>query len=134
VERGRIRFVIASAEVREDALVAISEDGRSRQVRWSQLGGAIARELEGSPKVLLVDLVPGNTTPLRFLATSRLTFASGKEVGDARDGLRRLLAFARAMHPEIELEAATTDFLYKRTDLPTWSLDDLDRYDARYAR
>lgn len=130
----KLRFAIATAEVREDALVAISEDGRSRQLKWSQIGGAIARMLDDPNRTLLVDLVPPGTAPLRFLPSSQLTFASGKDIGDQREALRRLLAFARAMHPDLELEAATTDFLYKRTDLPTWSIDDLDRYDARYAR
>jgi hypothetical protein len=131
--RSALRFAIASADVREDVLVAVGEDGARRQISWNELGGALARELVAPHLTLLVDLVPAGTAPLRFVNTTTLTFSSGgKDRGDPRDGLRRLLAFARAMHPEIELEAATTDFLYKRSDLPVWTSDDLDRYDARY--
>jgi len=129
-----LRFAIASAEIREDALIATAEDGSSRRVSWTELGGALARELGAPHQTVLVDLVPGGAPPLRFVATSRLEFSTGhgRDGADPRDGLRRLLAFARAMHPEIELEAATTDFLYKRAELPAWSAEDLDRYDARY--
>lgn len=130
----RLRFAIASADIKEESVTALLADGSSRMVRWSELGGALARELGAPHATLLVDLVPSGAPPLRFHLGSRLTFSSGNKDGDPRDALRRLLAFARAMHPEIELEAATTDFLYKRTDLPTWSADELERYDARYAR
>ncbi len=133
---GGVRFAIARAELREDALVVQDEEGHERVVPWTELGGALARELTGPPfaaDALLVDLVPRRGAPLRFVATTSLVFAAAAAGGASpRDDLRRVLAFARAMHPGLEIEEATADFLYKRDPLPAWSADDLDRYDARY--
>jgi hypothetical protein len=133
---GGVRFALATAEVREDALLVQGEDGRGRQLAWNELGGALARELRGAPfpvDALLVDLVPRRGAPLRFLITTKLTFtAAGSGAVGPRDDLRRLLAFARAMHPGLEIEGATADFMTRREPLPTWTADDLERYDARY--
>ncbi len=68
---------------------------------------------------------------MRFVTSTRIEL-SGAEAGAGRDVLRRLLAFARAMHPALELEERTADFLYKRSELPAWSRTDLDAYDDRY--
>lgn len=131
-----IDFALVGGEVREDALIGIAGDGRRREVRWAEIGGAIARELRDEPPfeaTLLVDLVPPGALPLRFVAATRLDFAAGDSgATDPRDQLRRLLAFARAMNPEIQLEGATADFIYKKAELPSWSLRDLAQYDARY--
>jgi hypothetical protein len=133
---GGVRFAVASAELAAAALRARGEDGVERALPWTDLAAAIARDLRGPPfpdDALMVDLIPRRGAPLRFLITSRLTFAEVAPAGaSARDDLRRLLAFARAMHPDLEVEAATADFLYRRTPPPAWTAEELERYDARY--
>jgi hypothetical protein len=122
---------LASAQVRDDALIAVDADGGRRQIRWEDLGGAIARELSGEAS-LLVDLVPRGAAPLRFVADTRITLAAGDPAADPRERLRRLIVLARTMNPGIELEAATATFVDGGEPPPAWTRDDLARYDARY--
>jgi hypothetical protein len=126
-----VPFALAAAEVREHAVIGIDADGRRRELRWTELGGALARELDDT---LLIDLVPAGAPPLRFVAATRLEFEAGGGSTVARDQLRRLLGVARAMNPELQLEAATAGFLDQKAPLPTWSLAELARYDERYRR
>jgi hypothetical protein len=132
--RGDVRFAVSSAELREDALVAVA-DGRRREIPWSSLGAMLARELRGGAEpVLMVDLIAPGGPPVRLLGTTELQIGGAAASSDGGDRLRRALAFARAMNPQIELEGATADFLYKKEALPSWDADELARYDARYAR
>lgn len=135
VQIGAVRFALAAAEVGDDLVIGIGSDGRRRELRWAELGGALARDLSDAPPfedTPLVDLVPAGALPLRFVASTRVEFALGGASPDPRDRLRRLLALARAMNPELQLEAATAAFVDQKTALPTWSLRDLAQYDARY--
>lgn len=135
VERSGLRFALSTSEAHAAALLTVGEDGRIRELPWSRIGGALARELTVQPRLddaLLVDLIPRGEPPLRFLATTRIQFP-GAEPAVGRDAMRRLLAYARAMNPELQVETSTADFLYKRTELPAWSPTELADYDSRYS-
>ena len=131
-----VRFAIAIAEAREDGVLAVAEDGAARQVRWEKVGGVLARELRGAApleQALLVDLVQPGEHPVRFLTTTRLSFAGAvDDDADPRAALHRLLKLVRTMNLRAELEPATAAFLERGAPLPAWTPADLDRYDARY--
>lgn len=131
-----VRFAIAIAEARDDGVLAVAEDGATRQLRWEQVGGVLARELRGAApleQALLVDLVQPGEHPVRFLTTTRLSFAgAGDDDADPRAALHRLLKLVRTMNLHAELEPATGAFLERGAPLPAWTPADLDRYDARY--
>jgi hypothetical protein len=129
-----LRFAVAIGEARDDGLLAVDEDGVTRQLRWDKIGGVLARELRGPApleQALLVDLVPAGEPPLRFVTTTRLSFL-GADVPDVRVALRRLITLARTMNPRVEIEPATAAFVDHAAPLPAWTVADLDRYDARY--
>ncbi len=134
-----VRFAIAIAEARADGVLAVAEDGATRQLRWEQVGGVLARELRGAApleQALLVDLVQPGEHPVRFLTTTRLSFAGDgdddDDDADPRAALHRLLKLVRTMNLRAELEPATAAFLERGAPLPAWTPADLDRYDARY--
>ena len=127
---------LASVEIHDDMVIGVDRDGRRREVRWDEIGAALARELRDDPPfvdTVMVDLIPAGAPPLRVVAATRITIATGAPASpDPRERLRRLLVFARAMNPTIELEGATEELVATEAALPDWSLDDLARYDVRY--
>jgi hypothetical protein len=130
-----LRFALASAELRDQVVVARTSDGKTREVPWKDLGGALARELRDAPPfpdTMFVDLVPRAGLPLRFALGTTVTFGGGEVGAGARADLRRVLAAARRLAPQAEIEAATAAFADRGGELPVWSLRDLAQYDARY--
>jgi hypothetical protein len=133
--RGGLRFALVTANVREGGVEVRGADGRARSVPWSDVAGALARELRDAPPFpdsMFVDLVMREGPPLRLTLATAITFAAGEPPAGVRDALRRVIALARAKCEHLELEPATADFVTRREPLPVWTLRELAAYDARY--
>ncbi|MCB9564708.1 MAG: hypothetical protein H6708_30345 [Kofleriaceae bacterium] len=130
-----VRFAAARAELGEASLVVVSEAGERRELAWADLAAALARDLTGAPfapGTTMVDLLPRQGAPVRLLTSTRLQIPGTAPPGTPLDDLRRALALCRAMQPDLQLEDATADFVYRREALPPWTAADLASYDRRY--
>lgn len=115
--RGKLRFLVLTAEITRGGIDARREDGSAVLVMWRDVVGAVARRLpqtlEGAP---IVDIVSTAGSTLRIAPWTRLT---GEPLaGDGDDRVRALLRLVGERAAQAKLDPATRQFLEAPAERP----------------
>ena len=115
-----LRFTAHRCEIFDGGLRVTSAAGKTRDVRWEEMGRLVVRQLPPDPpwssSVLLdvVALVDGaRWEPVRIFVTTFVNYAALPEGASTSrlENIRNLARFLRAQNPAVDLDPETATFI-----------------------
>lgn len=132
--RGKLRFLVLTAEITRGGIDARREDGQTLLVMWRDVVGAVARRLpQALEGAAFVDIVSTAGSTLRIAPWTRLT--GDPVVGDDDARVRALLRLVVERNDKAKLDPATRQFLDAPNERPAQlpDADTLAAHDDRLA-